>query len=121
MGSLTLFQLGYCTSYNKMGRVRTKTVKNCQAHHREILHSIDFGFPCEQTYLCGNCHHPKQTPQKQDCWIRHSFDETSATQDCARNFHQTARGNVRGETTTFLRLQSWILTPLKLMLRPRIC
>merc|ERR1711926_32203 len=23
----TLFQLGYCTSYNKMGRVRTKTVK----------------------------------------------------------------------------------------------
>merc|ERR1712179_180258 len=27
MGSLTLFQLGYCTSYNKMGRVRTKTVK----------------------------------------------------------------------------------------------
>merc|ERR1711911_483163 len=25
--------------------------ESCQAHHREILHSIDFGFPCEQTYL----------------------------------------------------------------------
>merc|ERR1711911_109304 len=95
--------------------------ESCQAHHREILHSIDFGFPCEQTYLCGNCHHPKQTPQKQDCWIRHSFDETSATQDCEEFPSNCKRKNVRGETTTFLRLQSWILTPLKLMLRPRIC
>merc|ERR1712071_98133 len=25
--------------------------EGCQADHREILHSIDTGFPCQQTYL----------------------------------------------------------------------
>merc|ERR1712071_607438 len=65
--------------------------ESCQAYHREILHSIDVGFPCQQTYLRGNCHHPQQTPQKQDRWFRHPFDEASSTQDCTRYFHQTAR------------------------------
>merc|ERR1711928_168764 len=89
MGSLTLFQLGYCTSYNKMGRVRTKTVKKAAKLIIEKYYTrltLDFHVNkrmCEE--IPSNC----------------------------------KRKNVRGETTTFLRLQSWILTPLKLMLRPR--
>lgn len=48
--------------------------ESCQADHREVLHSIDFGFPCQQTYLWGNCHHPQQTSQKQDRWVMHGCD-----------------------------------------------
>merc|ERR1712191_26176 len=38
----------------------------------------------QQTYLRGNCHHPQQTPQKQDRWFRHPFDEASSTNVSAR-------------------------------------
>ena len=84
--------------------------EGCQADHREILHSIDFGFPHQQAYLWGNCYHSQQTIEEQDCWVSllnmntififiinfpvvfwwqvcDPFDETSAAQDGSRYQH----------------------------------
>merc|ERR1711946_46059 len=97
---------GYCTSYNKMGRVRTKTVKKAAKLIIEKYYTrltLDFHVNkriCEEIAIIPS----KPLRNKIAGFVTHLMKRP--TQDCARNFHQTARGNVRGETTTFLRLQS---------------
>merc|ERR1711894_854988 len=108
---LTLFQLGYCTSYNKMGRVRTKTVKKAAKLIIEKYYTrltLDFHVNkriCEEIAIIPS----KPLRNKIAGFVTHLMKRLQ---------HKTVRGisikllrkNVRGETTTFLRLQSWILT-----------
>merc|ERR1711911_4697 len=118
----TLFQLGYCTSYNKMGRVRTKTVKKAAKLIIEKYYTrltLDFHVNkriCEEIAIIPS----KPLRNKIAGFVTHLMNVCN-TRLCEEFPSNCKRKNVRGETTTFLRLQSWILTPLKLMLRPRIC
>ena len=43
--------------------------EGCKAHHREVLHSVDFGLPHQQAHLRGDRHHPEQASEEQDCRV----------------------------------------------------
>lgn len=44
-----------------------------KGHHREILYSLDGGFPYKQAHRGGGCDHSDKTVEKQDCWVSIPF------------------------------------------------
>merc|ERR1712035_103256 len=118
----TPFQLGYSTSYTKMGRVRTKTVKKAAKLIIEKYYTrltLDFHVNkriCEEIAIIPS----KPLRNKIAGFVTHLMKRFN-TRLCEEFPSNCKRKNAREEITTFQRLQSWISTPLKLTAKPRTC
>merc|ERR1712048_1413392 len=77
---------------NKMGRVRTKTLKS---YHREVLRKAYQGLPLQQENHRRCYRHSIQENEKQDCWFRHPLDEENRKRTSQRYLPQASRRGKR--------------------------